>query len=173
MPPQGAEVFHSLWQNQWQVYRIIELFLSYETKKEFQIKSDLSQRWRWLLWGAFLVVWTTALLTTEPVHVARAVLGPSFIFPTAKLLHVAAYSLFAILSGWLFLPGRWRWILLIFMSFHAAGTEFFQQFIPERGPSIRDVGIDHFGIAIGLIISCNWWLKSDPQDPNRLKLKSR
>ncbi len=119
----------------------------------------MPQGWRWLLWGAFVAVWTTALLTTEPVHVARAVLAPPVIFPTAKLLHVAAYSLFAILSGWLFIPGRLRWLLLVFMSLHAAGTEFFQRYVPERGPSLWDVGIDHAGIAIGLLISCKWWLK--------------
>jgi VanZ family protein len=117
--------------------------------------------WRWLFWGAFLAVWTAALLTTEPVYVAEAVLKPKFIFPTSKLLHVAAYSLFAILSGWLFLPPRWRWLLLVLMSLHAAGTEFFQQFVPKRGPSLFDVGIDHAGIAIGLLLSCKWWLKSN------------
>lgn len=121
----------------------------------------MPNNWRWLLWGTFLVIWTTALLTAEPVHVAHAVLAPPMILPTSKLLHVAAYALFAVLSGWLFLPGRWRWLLLVFMCFHAAGTEFFQQFVPERGPSLRDVGIDHVGIAIGLIFSCKWWLKSE------------
>ena len=138
-------------------------------KLKWNSTPDLPQRWRWLFWGIFLVTWTTALLTTEPVHVARAVLAPHFVVPTSKLLHVASYSLFAILSGWLFLPGRWRWLLLIFMSIHAAGTEFFQQYVPERGPSLRDVGIDHVGIAIGLIISCKWWLKSDPSDADHLK----
>jgi VanZ family protein len=126
-------------------------------------KAGLGLSWRWLLWGVFLVVWTTALLTTEPVHVAHRVLATPFIFPTAKLLHVTAYSLFAILSGWLFLPGRWRWLLLAFMCLHAFGTEFLQQYVPERGPSLWDVGIDHIGIAIGLVLSSKWWLKSDSQ----------
>jgi VanZ family protein len=115
-------------------------------------------RWRWLLWAFFQVVWTAALLTTEPVHVAQAILPPPVIFPAAKLLHVSAYALLAVLSGWLFLSARWRWVLLVFMCFHAFGTEFLQQFVPERGPSFWDVGIDHIGIAIGLTISCKWWL---------------
>jgi VanZ family protein len=122
---------------------------------------DMSKTWRWLLWTLFVVVWTTALLTTEPVHVAHAVLAQRAIFPTSKLLHLTAYALMAILSGWLFVRAQWRWLLLVFMSLHAAGTEFFQQFVPERGPSLWDVGIDHVGIAIGLAISCKWWLKSD------------
>ena len=117
--------------------------------------------WRWLLWTVFLIVWTTALLTTEPVHIARAVLAPPAILPTAKLLHVSAYAFLAVLSGWLFVPARWRWVLLLFMCLHAFGTEFFQQFVPERGPSLRDVGIDHIGIAIGLALSSRWWLQID------------
>jgi VanZ family protein len=121
---------------------------------------DMANGWRWLMWSVFVVVWTAALLTTEPVHVAHAVLAPSFIFPTAKLLHVSSYSLLAILSGWLFVPFPWRWLMLVFMSLHAFGTEFLQQFVPERGPSLWDVGIDHVGIAIGLVLSCKWWLKS-------------
>jgi VanZ family protein len=120
---------------------------------------EIPASWRWLLWVFFVGVWTAALLTTEPVDVAQAVLPPPIIFPAAKLLHVSAYALLAVLSGWLFLPGRWRWVLLVFMCFHAFGTEFFQQFVPERGPSLWDVGIDHIGIAIGLTISCKWWLR--------------
>src|ERR1043166_1494612 len=74
-------------------------------------KSDLgaSSRWRWLLWTAFVIVWTAALLTTEPVQVAQAMLAPRTIYPTAKLLHVSAYAFLAVLSGWLFVPARWRW----------------------------------------------------------------
>jgi len=125
--------------------------------------------WRWLLWAVFVVGWTAALLTTEPVHVAQAVLAPPVIFPTAKLLHVSAYALLAVLSGWLIVPGRWRWILLIFMCFHAFGTEFFQQFVPERGPSLWDVGIDHVGIAIGLTISCRWWLAAEKERESRME----
>jgi VanZ family protein len=121
------------------------------------------QTWRWLLWSIFVVVWTTALLTTQPVHVARAILAPPAIFPTAKLLHVSAYALLAVLSGWLLVPPRWRWVLLVFMCFHAFATEFFQQFVPERGPSLWDVGIDHVGIAIGLTLSCKWWLRLENQ----------
>jgi len=123
----------------------------------------MSKAWRWLLWTIFLVLWTTALLTTEPVHMAHVVLAPRVIFPTAKLLHISAYAVVAVLSGWLIVPARWRWLLVVFMCGHAFGTEFFQQFVPERVPSLWDVGIDHVGIAIGLTISYKWWLKSDNQ----------
>jgi len=137
---------------------IIFLYLIMEIRNS---TAGTANKWRWLLWCVFVVIWTTALLTTEPVHVAHAVLAPRFIFPMSKMLHVSAYALLAILSGWVIVPVRRRWILLVFMSLHAFGTEFFQQFVPERGPSLRDVGIDHIGIAIGLLLSCTWWLKSN------------
>jgi VanZ family protein len=142
--------------------------LTKAVKKVDRSKSDpaTSSTWRWVLWSFFVILWTAALLTTEPVHVAHAVLASPVIFPTAKLLHVSAYALLAVLSGWLFVPARWRWLLLVFLCFHAFGTEFFQQFVPERGPSLRDVGIDHIGIAIGLALSSRWWLqlhKTPPQ----------
>jgi VanZ family protein len=115
---------------------------------------------RWLIWAVFLVAWTIALLTTPPVHVAKAMLAPPMIFPASKLLHVVAYALLAMLSAWLQAPFRVRWLLLLFMSLHAFGTEFFQQFIPERGPSLWDVGIDHIGIVLGLAVSWKWWWNS-------------
>ena len=94
-------------------------------------KSATPARWRWFFWTVFVIVWTAALLTTEPVYVARAVLAPPVIFSTSKLLHLSAYAVLAVLSGWLFVPARWRWVLVVFMCFHAFGTEFFQQFVPE------------------------------------------
>jgi VanZ family protein len=105
----------------------------------------------------FVVVWTVALLTTQPVRVAQAVLPPPVRFPTAKLLHVAAYACLVALSGWLPVPRRLRWLLIVFLSLHALGTEFFQQFVPERTASWRDVAIDHVGMALGLAASWRWW----------------
>jgi VanZ family protein len=116
-----------------------------------------SLRIRWLAWCVVLVAWTIALLTTEPVHVAEAVLAPRMLFPASKFLHVSAYALLAVLSGWLQVSFRFRWLLLVFLSLHAAGTEYLQQFVPERVPSLRDVGIDHVGIVLGLAVSWKWW----------------
>ena len=124
-------------------------------------KSMTPTMWRWFFWTVFVIVWTAALLTTEPVHVAQAVLAPPVIFPTSKLLHLSAYAVLAVLSGWLFVTAHWRWLLVVFMCFHAFGTEFFQQFVPERGASLRDVGIDHIGIVVGLALSSRWWLQID------------
>jgi VanZ family protein len=115
-----------------------------------------SPRWRWLVWIAFVLLWTTALLTTFPITVRDALLPEDAGFPAGKTLHVVAYAIFTVLSGWVGVPGRRRWLLLAFVSFHAFATEFFQQFV-ERTPSWADVGLDHVGLVIGLALSWRWW----------------
>jgi len=65
-----------------------------------------------------------------------------------------------VLTGLLKVPLSRRWLLVCFLSLHALGTEFFQQFVPERYPSWTDVGWDHIGIVLGLIVSWGWWTKS-------------
>jgi VanZ family protein len=112
---------------------------------------------RWLTWSVYAAAWTTALLTPQPVHVAEAVLPDSLQFPTAKLLHISAYAVFVLLSVWLPVTPRVRWLVLLLVSFHAFGTEFFQQFVPERYPSLQDVGLDHVGIFLGLTLTWRWW----------------
>jgi VanZ family protein len=62
----------------------------------------------------------------------------------------------AMLTGWLLVTYRVRWICLACLSFHAFATEFLQQFV-ERSGSLRDVGLDHLGLALGLILTIPWW----------------
>lgn len=118
--------------------------------------------WRWLVWILYVLAWTKALLTPIPAP-ATEVLGPhpllAFLFN--KSLHVAAYLVLSILSAWLHVPRRWRWLLLVFMSLHAVGTEYGQQFVATRHPSWRDVGLDHLGICLGVALSSKWWRASD------------
>src|SRR5262245_16501492 len=109
----------------------------------FRHAPQVSPVWRWLMWSAYGVAWTTVLLTPQPVHVAEAVLPSSIELFTAKLLHIGAYAGFTMLSGWLQVAPRFRWLLLLLVSAHAFGTEFLQGFVPERYPSLRDVGFDH------------------------------
>jgi hypothetical protein len=127
--------------------------------------------WRLALWLAFVISWTAALLMPAPEQVAKALLVPFFmsrdefkgmgqpLMVFSKSVHVAAYALFAILSGWLHVPWRSRWLLLVFLSLHGFGTEFFQNFVVSRHPSLRDVGLDHLGLALGLALSWKWWLQ--------------
>jgi VanZ family protein len=114
---------------------------------------------RWLIWGGFTVAWTVALLTPHPAELADAVLPPETRFPAAKSLHVAAYTVLTLLTSWLCVRRGWRWGLLAFVSLHAMGTEFFQQFVPLRHGSLQDVGIDHIGILIGVGLSWPAWMR--------------
>jgi VanZ family protein len=110
-----------------------------------------------LVWALFLAGWTSALLTPEPVEIADAVLPPETVFSASKLLHVAAYAVLAVLTGWLPVSARVRWLLLLVLSAHTLATEYLQGFVPTRTASWLDVGIDHVGIGIGIGITWKWW----------------
>jgi VanZ family protein len=113
---------------------------------------------RWLIWGVYNVAWATALLTPQPVELADQILPTHTQFTAAKSLHIAAYAVLTILTSWLCVRRGWRWALLAFVSLHAMGTEFFQQFVPRRHGTLEDVGIDHIGILIGVLLSWRaWW----------------
>jgi VanZ family protein len=112
---------------------------------------------RGFIWSIYTVAWTTALLTPHPAMIADALLGEEHAYYASKTLHVSAYVVMAILSGWLRASLPWRRLLLGFLSAHALGTEFFQNFVPYRYPSWTDVGWDHIGILWGLILSWGWW----------------
>jgi hypothetical protein len=124
---------------------------------------------RWIVWIAFNLAWTTALLVPDPDGWARSWLlseadGPVArehldlqLFWFSKVLHVSAYAVLAILSGRLRVSWRYRILLLLFMSTHALGTEWLQNFIHERHPSLRDVALDHLGMALGILLSSKWW----------------
>ncbi len=137
----------------------------------------MSTWWRWLIWLIYVIVWTWALLLPEPGEFARALLlgqgegtpGPglevrerlleflqSFLF--SKALHVTAYLGLAVLSAWPKVPGRWRWLLVVFMSLHGMATEYLQGFEPSRHPSWRDVGLDHLGVLLGMGLTWKRWL---------------
>jgi len=123
---------------------------------------------RWFVWCVFLLLWSVALLIPDPFDpFQRYVLGGQELseqtsFLMAKTLHISAYAAAAILTGWLRVPGNWRWALLAFWSFHAAATEVGQRFVPGRHGSLRDVGLDHLGLLIGVVISWRWW-RSNPE----------
>jgi VanZ family protein len=108
--------------------------------------------WRWLAWWLLLTAWTVALLTPQPAQLAQAVLTEQLDFLSSKALHISAYALLVGLAGWFELSGRMWWLLLPFLSLHAAATEYLQNFIPERTASWRDVGLDHVGMALGLLL---------------------
>ena len=137
---------------------------------------------RWIVWCAFVVGWSLTLLTSQGVDWAEAIFPDKAIrcvvansldvlqlhtrfmpsdntirYTAAKSLHVAAYGCFAILSGWLGVPRRGRWLLLVLMSLHAFGTELLQNLVPRRHGCMEDVGFDHLGLYLGLLLSWKWW----------------
>jgi VanZ family protein len=112
---------------------------------------------RWVIWLVFSGAWTVALLTPHPVHIAHAVLPDDNAFYFGKTLHVAAYAFLVVLTSWLLVTNRVRWMLLACLSFHAFATEFLQNYVPERSGSLRDVGLDHLGLVLGLLLTFPWW----------------
>lgn len=117
--------------------------------------------WGWglLLWAVLLLLWTAALLRPEPVQLAGAVLPAPVEFPAAKVLHVTAYAVLAALALLLRPLARYRWLLLALLSLHGMGTEYLQQFVPLRGPSVRDVVLDHVGIGLGVALAWKDWFR--------------
>lgn len=114
---------------------------------------------RWCIWGVYVLAWTALLLT--PAHTIDDLPGVDLLAPiryiAAKGLHVCAYAVMTILCAWLFVPARWRWLLVFFAMGHATLTEHIQEHIQGRTGSLHDVGFDNIGIAIGLALSWKWW----------------
>jgi hypothetical protein len=107
-------------------------------------------------WLVFLATWTLALLTPQPAQLADTVLTEGTANVSAKALHVCTYAVLAFWSGRLGLSGHSRWLPLGVLSAHALATEFLQGYIPLRGPSWVDVGLDHVGIILGFIFAFPW-----------------
>jgi VanZ family protein len=116
---------------------------------------------RWLLWLTFIAAWTTALLLPNPT--STLTLGSVQTAPrgVGKVIHVLAYAILTILAGWLHVPARFRWLGLFFIMAHAPATELLQDFVPPRTGRLGDVGLDHLGVAIGLVLSWKWWTAAD------------
>jgi hypothetical protein len=123
------------------------------------------QRVIWLLWMLAVGLWTTALLTTFPVQVKDAVFPPEAGYGAAKTLHVSAYAFLAGTAAWL-LPGtRFRVMPVLFLSFHAFATEFLQTLTESRHGCLTDVGFNHVGIALGVLLTAWKWQPYKPEAP--------
>ena len=115
-------------------------------------------RLAWAIWILYAAAWSWALLTPQPVRLRDALLDETPALVSSKVVHVAGYLAFTMLSGCLRPAVPYRWLILAFLSLHAFGTEYLQQFVPQRTPSLHDVGLDHVGIVLGLAITWKWWL---------------
>jgi hypothetical protein len=121
--------------------------------------------WRPLAWWLCVALWTIGLLSTTPAHVNRQLFPTSVGFSVSKTVHVAVYAFLCTLIPFL---GVRRWPLLVFLSLHACATEYVQQWVPERTGSLRDVGLDHLGLLLGLTLSWRWWLRAGPASRSSL-----
>jgi VanZ family protein len=113
--------------------------------------------WRWAIWWAAVALWALALLTPQPAEVEQRILPDQAQFSASKGLHVCAYAFLTLAASWLPTWRGQRWIPLAVLSLHGCGTEFFQQFVPARHGCLEDVGIDHVGIALGLLLTLVRW----------------
>jgi VanZ family protein len=119
---------------------------------------------RWLIWALYMVAWTTALLVPVPPQPEGSPLTePDVRFYFSKAVHVSAYTAFALLTGWLRAPVRWRSWLLALLFAHGAATETLQALLPTgRHGCVEDVLLDSLGISIGLALSWKWWRRQSP-----------
>ena len=122
---------------------------------------------RWLTWVAFVLVWSAALEFPVPVpddpDTERFIVTYRYIL--GRSLHVGAYAMLAVLSAWVPVAVRYRWIMMFFLLAHAWGSEMLQQELKPwfgRSGSLGDVGWDIGGILIGVAVSWKWWIREDP-----------
>ena len=74
-----------------------------------------------------------------------------------KLAHFTEFCTLGMLFFWLYgmlLKKPWQHILLPFLCglLAACMDETIQCFVPDRGPGIKDVGIDTLGVTLGIVI---------------------
>jgi hypothetical protein len=131
--------------------------------------------WRWTVWAAVVIVWTLGLEfpvpTPEHIPAGDFIISKKFII--GKTLHVSVYALLAILSAWVPISPRYRWLMMFFLMVHAWGSEMLQELLSpwcHRGGSLSDVGIDVVGIALGLAVSWKWWT-AVPDPPRVLEVQ--
>lgn len=109
-----------------------------------------------VLFAAFLIAWTIALLLPVPAQSAERVLGDSFsVFIFGKGVHVAAFAFLTVLGGTAALFGRnWVWLVPGLVAYGGL-TEILQGFV-GRTPRIADVGLDAIGVGLGALVVVGW-----------------
>lgn len=72
-----------------------------------------------------------------------------------KLAHFSEFALLGALLSWLLGMLEKPRLYALAAGFLAACTdETIQRFVPDRGPSLRDVGIDTCGVITGILLLC-------------------
>jgi VanZ family protein len=107
-------------------------------------------------------VFTTWLLTQVLALLHLSVSPPTFMLLhhlMRKCAHMTEYGMFSMLLylslvklprlEWRKRPALWS---LILAAAYSLTDEFHQSFVPGRGPSIRDCGVDTLGASLGILI---------------------
>lgn len=122
---------------------------------ELTTRRSVRARTFWAVWFVGFLTWTYLLVVPAewlPPWL-RMGKGPAVGgFNLRKLGHSAAY---ATLMAYPFLTpfGRRRWkVIGAVLVLHAGATEVIQRFVPTRSGELLDVGIDSFGILVGLLV---------------------
>jgi len=112
----------------------------------------------WIGWLLFLLIWTALLLRPEPAQIPNSVVPSYWRYPIAKAVHVTAYAIlfawgrYLARTGAIGSKGAISWWPLPLLSLHGFLTEYLQTLVRLRTGSIADVGWDHLGILLGLIV---------------------
>jgi len=128
-------------------------------------RNRLHPRVRWAVWLISLAVYTYLLLAPQdwlPPWL-RATVGQKLTdeFSVGKLAHAVVYGLFTLGTFVLPVGRRGWWLCVAALSAHGFATEYIQTFVPGRSGQWFDVGIDHIGIATGLLLGgLGHWLWS-------------
>lgn len=70
-----------------------------------------------------------------------------------KLAHFTEFSALGALLGWRFgMMGKGKWQPLLWGIAAASIDETIQRFVPDRGPSLKDVCIDSCGVLTGITL---------------------
>jgi VanZ family protein len=114
--------------------------------------SPPQQALRWSFWFLTLGALSWALLSPLPPEVGKAVLPPEMTFTASKSVHLGAYGFLTAFVAWLPANRRQRLACWLFLAGHAALTEYFQTFVPERFGCWQDVCINLAGMSLGLAL---------------------
>ena len=120
------------------------------------------------------------LLSENKSYDELAYSASSIEFYVRKAAHMTEYCLLAIaISFPLYVYGvRGIWLILlagvICVGF-AGLDEYHQSFVADRGPSVRDVGIDSIGVLIGILLvqAFCWSTLHNPSGKGRRKKRRR
>jgi len=105
-----------------------------------------------------VIAWCSLIFYLSSVPNLRTDFGGLLDLILRKGAHVTEYAVLFLLSRRAFgnsfdtwKPAKVHFAAAIFSILYAASDEFHQSFVPTRGPSVADVGIDSAGVAAGYI----------------------